>query len=168
MRGFQVADHLLRVGTVASVSETSELFSTFSPASDNRQILFGASIHCQIDLNPLVSRFGIRFLRRRVPLLVDLPSVLHIGLCLDRGSFLMAHVAKFLLLAQHPLLILSYLSFVVSYDVPIHLRSSLVHGSFVEALVVLLGWGSHRTHYFRLISVPIMVLSDKLIFPAWR
>jgi len=169
VRGFQVADHLLRISSVASMSETSELFSTFSAASDNRQVLPGAGIHCQVDLNTLVSGFGVRFLRYRgMPLLVDLTSVLHVSSCLDRGSFLIAHVTKFLLLAQHPLLVLSYLSFVVSYDVPIDVRRSLVHGGFVETLVMLLSWSSHRAHHFRLISVPIMVLSYKLISHTWR
>ena len=64
-----------------------------------------------------------------------------VWVCLHRRSFLIAHVAQFLLLGEHSLLILGNLCFIARNILPIDLTCASIHRGLIESFVVLfLGW----------------------------
>ena len=64
-----------------------------------------------------------------------------VRVCLHRRSSLIAHVAQFLLLSEHSLLILGNLCFIARNILPINLTCASIHRGLIESFVVLfLGW----------------------------
>ena len=71
-----------------------------------------------------------------------------------------AHVAESLLLLKIALLVLLDLGLVVAYETPINLRSTVVHLSLVQALVMLFGRRNLDAHNFRSIFVTVVVCGN--------
>ena len=106
---------------IASVGECSELIPALSSFSTCCQTGIRVGISSYFDLDSLI--FGPILLSvsilAQISFLKNLATVSHVGLRLNRGCVLVAHVPELLFLAKHALLVLSNFGLIVSYDVQV-------------------------------------------------